>query len=366
MRGKLLLERILYKGGNYMSEINLIIDRIVSQSVNSQISEEAIMNMLDSDSDDITKLPEIYEILWSKGIKVITDELVLDDPTMDVSNGTTDTFTSDNVKMYLSEIGSIPLLTAEEEVDLGKKISQGDKNAKDVLCNSNLRLVVSVAKKYMNKGLPLSDLIQEGNLGLIKAVEKYDPYKGYKFSTYAVWWIKQGILRAIADKGKIIRVPVHMNETINKQVRVTRQLVQELGRDPSNEEVAREMGITVDKLMDIQKYAQDPVSLETPLGEDEDSFLGDFIPDEEAAQPQNEVAKALLKEQINAVLSTLSEKEEAIIRMRFGLDGNEPCTLEDVGNKFSVTRERIRQIESKALKKLRHPSKAKLLQDYLN
>ncbi len=268
--------------------------------------------------------------------------------------------------MYLKEIGKVPLLTAEEEVELAKRMEQGDEEAKKQLIEANLRLVVSIAKRYVGRGMLFLDLIQEGNLGLIKAVEKFDYRKGYKFSTYATWWIRQAITRAIADQARTIRIPVHMVETINKMVRVSRQLVQEKGRDPLPEEIAEEMGITEEKVREIMKIAQDPVSLETPIGEEEDSHLGDFIPDEEALAPADAAAYILLKEQLVDVLDTLTPREEKVLRLRFGLDDGRARTLEEVGKEFDVTRERIRQIEAKALRKLRHPSRSKKLKDYLD
>ncbi len=271
----------------------------------------------------------------------------------------------DPVRMYLKEIGRIPLLTAEEEIELAKRIEQGDEEAKRRLAEANLRLVVSIAKRYVGRGMLFLDLIQEGNLGLIKAVEKFDYRKGYKFSTYATWWIRQAITRAIADQARTIRIPVHMVETINKLVRVHRQLLQELGRDPTPEEIAREMDIPVERVREIQKIAQEPVSLETPIGEEEDSHLGDFIEDEDALAPAEAASFILLKEQLEEVLETLTPREREVLRLRFGLDDGKARTLEEVGQKFKVTRERIRQIEAKALRKLRHPSRSKKLKDYL-
>ncbi len=271
----------------------------------------------------------------------------------------------DPVRMYLKEIGRVPLLTAEEEVALAKRIEQGDEEAKRRLAEANLRLVVSIAKRYVGRGMLFLDLIQEGNLGLIKAVEKFDYRKGYKFSTYATWWIRQAITRAIADQARTIRIPVHMVETINKLVRVSRQLLQELGREPTPDEIARAMGIDEEKVREIMKIAQEPVSLETPIGEEEDSHLGDFIEDEDAPAPADAASYTLLKEQLEDVLSTLTEREQEVLRLRFGLDDGRARTLEEVGQIFGVTRERIRQIEAKALRKLRHPSRSKKLKDYL-
>ena len=272
----------------------------------------------------------------------------------------------DPVRMYLKEIGRVPLLSAEEEVALAQRIEQGDEEAKRRLAEANLRLVVSIAKRYVGRGMLFLDLIQEGNLGLIKAVEKFDFRKGYKFSTYATWWIRQAITRAIADQARTIRIPVHMVETINKLIRVTRQLVQELGREPLPEEIAAQMEISVERVREIQKIAQEPVSLETPIGEEEDSHLGDFIEDQEAPAPAEAASFHLLKEQLEEVLETLTPREEKVLRLRFGLDDGRARTLEEVGHVFGVTRERIRQIEAKALRKLRHPSRSKKLKDYLD
>ena len=273
--------------------------------------------------------------------------------------------TDDPVRMYLKEIGKVPLLTAEEERELAIRMQNGDEEAKNKLCESNLRLVVSIAKRYLNRGLTFLDLIQEGNLGLIKAVDKFDYTKGFKFSTYATWWIRQAITRSIADQARTIRIPVHMVETINKLIRIQRQLLQELGREPSAEEIAKEMGITVEKVREIKKISQDPVSLETPIGEEEDSHLGDFIPDDDVPAPVDAAAYSMLKEQLMEVLDTLSEREKKVLMLRFGLEDGRPRTLEEVGKEFNVTRERIRQIEAKALRKLRHPSRSKKLRDYL-
>lgn len=271
----------------------------------------------------------------------------------------------DPVRMYLKEIGRVPLLTAEEEVELAKRMEMGDREAKQRLIESNLRLVVSIAKRYVGRGMAFLDLIQEGNMGLIKAVEKFDYRKGYKLSTYATWWIRQAITRAIADQARTIRIPVHMVETINKLVRTSRELVQELGREPTAEEIAEKMGITPEKVREIQKIAQEPVSLETPIGEEEDSHLGDFIEDVDALAPDEAASYLLLKEQIEEVLSGLNDREQRVLRLRFGLDDGRPRTLEEVGREFGVTRERIRQIEAKALRKLRNPQRSKKLRDYL-
>ena len=272
----------------------------------------------------------------------------------------------DPVRMYLKEIGQVKLLSADEEVELAKRVASGDKAAKDKLTEANLRLVVSIAKKYSGRGLHILDLIQEGNTGLIRAVDKFDWTKGNKFSTYATWWIRQAITRAIADQARTIRIPVHMVETINKVIRVSRQLLQELGHDPSPNEIAKEMNMPVDKVREILKIAQEPVSLETPIGEEEDSHLGDFIPDEGASEPSEAASFTLLKEQLMDVLSTLTPREEKVLKLRFGIEDGRTRTLEEVGKEFNVTRERIRQIEAKALRKLRHPSRSKKLKDFLN
>lgn len=272
---------------------------------------------------------------------------------------------NDPVRLYLKEIGKVPLLTGDEEMILARRMEAGDDSAKKELAEANLRLVVSIAKRYVGRGMSFLDLIQEGNLGLIKAVEKFDYTKGFKFSTYATWWIRQAITRAIADQARTIRIPVHMVETINKLIRVSRQLLQEYGREPTPAEIGKEMGFTEEKVREIQKIAQDPVSLETPIGEEEDSHLGDFIPDEDAPAPAEAASYALLKEQLVEVLKTLTEREEKVLRLRFGLDDGRARTLEEVGKEFNVTRERIRQIEAKALRKLRHPSRSKKLKDYL-
>ena len=272
----------------------------------------------------------------------------------------------DPVRMYLREIGRIPLLTFDEELDLAKRILENDEEAKQKLAESNLRLVVSIAKKYVGRGMLFLDLIQEGNMGLIKAVEKFDYTKGFKFSTYATWWIRQAITRAIADQARTIRIPVHMVETINKLIRTSRHLLQQLGREPTPEEIAKEMDMPVEKVMEIQKIAQDPVSLETPIGEEDDSHLGDFIPDDESPAPQDSAAYTLLKEQLEEVMQTLTPREAKVLKLRFGLEDGKARTLEEVGREFKVTRERIRQIEAKALRKLRHPSRSKRLKDYMS
>ena len=306
--------------------------------------------------DDV--VPELEEI---QEIEEITEEELADTDAM------ADTFSTDDpVRMYLKEIGKVPLLSPEEERALAEKMAAGDEDAKRRMAEANLRLVVSIAKRYVGRGMLFLDLIQEGNLGLIKAVEKFDYEKGYKFSTYATWWIRQAITRAIADQARTIRIPVHMVETINKVIRVSRQLLQELGHDPSPEEIANEMGMSVDKVRDILKIAQEPVSLETPIGEEEDSHLGDFIQDEDASEPSEAASLTLLKEQLAEVLDTLTPREKKVLELRFGMIDGRTRTLEEVGKEFNVTRERIRQIEAKALRKLRHPSRSKRLRDFLN
>lgn len=308
------------------------------------------------DSDDLDIEPDIDDLEEVEDIKVEDVDLTnMDGVSID-----------DPVRMYLREIGKIPLLTYEEELDLAKRILKGDEEAKQKLAESNLRLVVSIAKKYVGRGMLFLDLIQEGNMGLIKAVEKFDYTKGYKFSTYATWWIRQAITRAIADQARTIRIPVHMVETINKLIRTSRHLLQKNGREPTPEEIAEEMEIPVEKVMEIQKIAQDPVSLETPIGEEDDSHLGDFIQDDDSPAPQDSAAYTMLKEQLNDVMGTLTSREAKVLRLRFGLEDGKARTLEEVGKEFNVTRERIRQIEAKALRKLRHPSRSKKLRDYMN
>ena len=308
--------------------------------------------------DDDELLPALDEL---EEIDEVTEEEIAEADSM-VDSYSTD----DPVRMYLKEIGKVSLLTQEEEIELAVRMSQGDEEAKRRMAEANLRLVVSIAKRYVGRGMLFLDLIQEGNLGLIKAVEKFDYTKGYKFSTYATWWIRQAITRAIADQARTIRIPVHMVETINKVIRVSRQLLQELGHDPSAEEIAAEMNMPVDKVRDILKIAQEPVSLETPIGEEEDSHLGDFIPDEDASEPSEAASFSLLREQLEEVLDTLAPREKKVLELRFGIVDGRTRTLEEVGKEFNVTRERIRQIEAKALRKLRHPSRSKKLRDFLN
>ena len=376
-----------------------------ARSTGNEITYSEINVMLADSSPDKDLLEEIYDIVESKGINILDtrepssneleEDIDLDDDDLldldldeddleneledekksgviikatgeiEVTDSAKNIPTDDPVRMYFKEIGKVPLLSAEEERELAIRIEQGDEEAKKKLCESNLRLVVSIARRYLNRGLSFLDLIQEGNLGLIKAVEKFDYTKGYKFSTYATWWIRQAITRSIADQARTIRIPVHMVETINKLIRISRQLLQEYGREPTSEEIAREMGISVEKVREIKKISQDPVSLETPIGEEEDSHLGDFIPDEDIPSPVDAAAYSMLQKQLREVLDTLSEREKKVLILRFGLDDGRPRTLEEVGKEFNVTRERIRQIEAKALRKLRHPSRSKKLRDYL-
>ena len=316
-----------------------------------------VLRIQDNDMDDLIMSDEEEMNLSEE------DEVDMENIDLSVPEGVS---IEDPVRMYLKEIGKVPLLTAEEEISLAKRMENGDESAKKRLAEANLRLVVSIAKRYVGRGMLFLDLIQEGNLGLIKAVEKFDYRKGYKFSTYATWWIRQAITRAIADQARTIRIPVHMVETINKLIRVSRQLLQELGREPQPEEIAKEMNMSVDRVREILKISQEPVSLETPIGEEEDSHLGDFIQDDNVPVPADAAAFTLLKEQLVEVLGTLTEREQKVLRLRFGLDDGRVRTLEEVGKEFNVTRERIRQIEAKALRKLRHPSRSRKLKDYLD
>ncbi|UCZ54514.1 RNA polymerase sigma factor RpoD [Bacillus shivajii] len=362
-----------------MAEGDLTIDQVKEQLVElgkkrgilnyTEITER--LGVFDQDSD---QMDEFFEYLGEQGVEILNEnesvpslkqvekeeEFDLND--LSVPPGIK---INDPVRMYLKEIGRVPLLSGQEEIELAKKIEDGDEESKRRLAEANLRLVVSIAKRYVGRGMLFLDLIQEGNMGLIKAVEKFDYNKGYKFSTYATWWIRQAITRAIADQARTIRIPVHMVETINKLIRVQRQLLQDLGREPTPEEVSKEMDLTPEKVREILKIAQEPVSLETPIGEEDDSHLGDFIEDQEALAPSDAAAYELLKEQLEDVLDTLTDREENVLRLRFGLDDGRTRTLEEVGKVFGVTRERIRQIEAKALRKLRHPSRSKRLKDFL-
>ena len=380
-----------------------VLDDAVKQSIIKDLTEKAggkgkktlsytdISNRLGDIDLDKDQMDEIYDALIGKGIEIVMenepddldlmeiDDEDVDDPEVDAviaenpeakeidleATISKNIAVDDPVRIYLKEIGKVPLLTAQEEIDLAKRMEAGDEYAKQKLCEANLRLVVSIAKKYVGRGMLFLDLIQEGNLGLIKAVDKFDWTKGYKFSTYATWWIRQAITRSIADQARTIRIPVHMVETINKLIRVSRQLLQEEGREPTPDEIAEEMGISVEKVREILKIAQEPVSLETPIGEEEDSHLGDFIPDDDAPAPAEAAAFSMLKEQLVDVLGTLTEREQKVLKLRFGLEDGRARTLEEVGKKFDVTRERIRQIEAKALRKLRHPTRSKKLKDYL-
>ena len=332
-------------------ELDKFYDKLENLGIDT--SGEDILPPLDDEA-----LPALEEL---QEIEEVTEEEIAD------TDALVDTFSTDDpVRMYLKEIGKVPLLTPDEEQELARRMADGDEEAKRRMAEANLRLVVSIAKRYVGRGMLFLDLIQEGNLGLIKAVDKFDYTKGYKFSTYATWWIRQAITRAIADQARTIRIPVHMVETINKVIRVSRQLLQELGHDPSAEEIAEEMGMPVDKVRDILKIAQEPVSLETPIGEEEDSHLGDFIPDEDASEPSEAASFSLLREQLMTVLDTLTPREKKVLELRFGIVDGRTRTLEEVGKEFNVTRERIRQIEAKALRKLRHPSRSKKLRDFLN
>ena len=366
------------------SLIKELIDK--GKTSKNKLTYTTIADVLESADLDKNQMDDIYDMLMSKGIEIISEtepddfDIILDEEDLTENpdaiieeaneidleaNMPKGVAVDDPVRMYLKEIGKVPLLTADEEIELAKRMEKGDEEAKKRLCEANLRLVVSIAKRYVGRGMLFLDLIQEGNLGLINAVDKFDYTKGFKFSTYATWWIRQAITRSIADQARTIRIPVHMVETINKLIRVSRQLLQTYGREPTPEEIAQEMGLSVDKVREIQKIAQEPVSLETPIGEEEDSHLGDFIPDEDVSAPAEAAAFSMLKEQLVEVLDTLTEREQKVLKLRFGLEDGRARTLEEVGKEFEVTRERIRQIEAKALRKLRHPSRSKKLKDYL-
>ena len=349
---------------NKMSIVKNLLDK---GKKNGVLTYQEILDEVENIDLGPEQIEKIYEVLESMGIEVqgaANDvDIIEEEIDLSVPEGIA---IDDPVRMYLKEIGKVPLLSSEEEMELAKQIEAGSQYAKKKLAEANLRLVVSIAKRYVGRGMLFLDLIQEGNLGLIKAVEKFDFRKGFKFSTYATWWIRQAITRAIADQARTIRIPVHMVETINKLIRVQRQLLQELGRDPFPEEISKVMDLPVEKVREIQKIAQEPVSLETPIGEEEDSHLGDFIPDDDAPAPAEAAAFTMLKEQLINVLDTLTPREEKVLRLRFGLDDGRARTLEEVGKEFNVTRERIRQIEAKALRKLRHPSRSKKLKDYLD
>lgn len=371
MEGKTKANAAKEKENKDRSSKMVIVKNLIEKGKkNGTLTYKEIMDEIDHIDLGPEQIEKIYEVLESMGIEVQGDmnevsgveeeELDLD---LSIPEGVA---IDDPVRMYLKEIGKVPLLSSEEEIELAQKIEEGNQYAKKKLAEANLRLVVSIAKRYVGRGMLFLDLIQEGNLGLIKAVEKFDYRKGYKFSTYATWWIRQAITRAIADQARTIRIPVHMVETINKLIRVQRQLLQELGRDPFPEEISKVMDLPVEKVREIQKIAQEPVSLETPIGEEEDSHLGDFIPDDDAPAPAEAAAFTMLKEQLINVLDTLTPREEKVLRLRFGLDDGRARTLEEVGKEFNVTRERIRQIEAKALRKLRHPSRSKKLKDYLD
>jgi len=358
------------------TEQELVLALVKKGQKKGSLTYSEIATVLEEVDIDKDQLDDIYDSLTSMGIEVISesDGMSADDDSETEKPAKEETVDisipkgmniDDPVRMYLKEIGKVPLLSGEEEIKLAKRMEEGDEYAKQKLCEANLRLVVSIAKRYVGRGMLFLDLIQEGNLGLIKAVEKFDWRKGYKFSTYATWWIRQAITRAIADQARTIRIPVHMVETINKLIRVSRQLLQELGREPKPEEIGKEMDMPVEKVREILKIAQEPVSLETPIGEEEDSHLGDFIPDNDAPAPADAAAFSMLKEQLIEVLDTLTPREKRVLELRFGIKDGKARTLEEVGREFDVTRERIRQIEAKALRKLKHPSRSKKLKDYL-
>jgi len=368
------------KNGGDKEKKSEILQLIEKGKAKGSLTTEEVLEVIDETDLDVEQIEKLYESFEEMGIEITgysdadisLDEIATAD--LDSYDETEDdgTFSQDSlliddpVRMYLKEIGKVNLLDTETELELAEKMANGDENAKNILVESNLRLVVSIAKRYVGRGMFFLDLIQEGNLGLMKAVEKFDYTKGYKFSTYATWWIRQAITRAIADQARTIRIPVHMVETINKVLRVSRQLLQELGHEASTEEIAKVMNMQPEKVREIMKLAQEPVSLETPIGEEEDSHLGDFIPDDDAPAPAEAASYTLLREQLNEVLHTLTPREEEVLKLRFGLEDGRTRTLEEVGKEFNITRERIRQIEAKALRKLRHPSRSKRLKDYLD
>ena len=360
LEDKVKLLRVIGDKKKHVLEKQEILEQLKDVEYTEEELDEIVNRLEKSGVDVLEPMPEDDEI--DAEILESAEEVDMETVDLSVPEGVG---IEDPVRMYLKEIGKVPLLTAEEEIELAKRMEAGDEEAKKKLAEANLRLVVSIAKRYVGRGMLFLDLIQEGNLGLLKAVEKFDYRKGYKFSTYATWWIRQAITRAIADQARTIRIPVHMVETINKLIRVSRQLLQELGREPTSEEIAEEMNMPVERVREILKISQEPVSLETPIGEEEDSHLGDFIQDENVAVPADEAAAALLREQLQEVLGTLTEREQKVLRLRFGLDDGRTRTLEEVGKEFNVTRERIRQIEAKALRKLRHPSRSRKLKDYL-
>ena len=360
-----LLEKGKKAGKLTAKELECLEDLNLDSEVQDKFYETLEANGVDIDIASADLLPPIDDVL-PEAEDLAEIEEVTEKELNETEALADDFFTDDPVRMYLKEIGKVPLLTPEEEMELAVRVSAGDEEAKRRMTEANLRLVVSIARRYVGRGMVLLDLIQEGNLGLIKAVEKFDYTKGYKFSTYATWWIRQAITRSIADQGRTIRIPVHMVETINKTIRVSRQLLQELGHDPSAEEIAKEMGMPAEKVRDILRIAQEPVSMETPIGEEEDSHLGDFIPDEDASEPSEVASFSLLREQLEEVLDTLTPREKKVLELRFGMADGHSRTLEEVGKEFNVTRERIRQIEAKALRKLRHTSRSKKLRDFLN
>ena len=366
---KLIALKELAKSKKNVLELGEINNFLADVQLDEEKTEKVI-DLLEASGVDVLRISDDKDdadddalILELEESGEVPDEDEIENIDLSVPDGVS---IDDPVRMYLKEIGKVPLLSADEEVELAKRMAEGDEDAKKRLAEANLRLVVSIAKRYVGRGMLFLDLIQEGNLGLIKAVEKFDYHKGFKFSTYATWWIRQAITRAIADQARTIRIPVHMVETINKLIRVSRQLLQELGREPTSEEIAAELDMPVERVREILKISQEPVSLETPIGEEEDSHLGDFIQDDNVPVPAEAAAQTLLKEQLDEVLDTLTEREQKVLRLRFGMDDGRARTLEEVGKEFDVTRERIRQIEAKALRKLRHPSRSRKLRDYLD